>query len=91
MRIAEVFEGVGKSGFGGDEVESVWGREVLCAVFEGLQDVCANGGRCPFAFDKEGLPSFRVEGDEVNFALSVPPASDSVKVEGRGVVVVELD
>ena len=60
-------------------------------MFEGLEDVCANGGGCPFAFDKEGLSRFRVEGDEVYFALSVPPASDSVKVEGRGVVVVALD
>ena len=60
-------------------------------MFEGLQDVYANGVRCPFAFDKEGLSSFGVEGDEVYFALSVPPASDSVKVEGCGVLVVELD
>ena len=34
---------------------------------------------------------FGVEGDEVDFALSVPPASDSVKVEGRAVVVVQFD
>ena len=53
MRIAEIFEGVGESGFGGDEVESVRGWEALGAVFEGLQDVWANGGGCPFAFDKE--------------------------------------
>ena len=90
VRIAEIFEGVGKSRFGGDEIKSVCGWEVLGAVFEGLQNVGANRGRCPFAFDKESLPGFGVEGDEVYFALSVPPASDSVKVEGSAIVKIEF-
>lgn len=60
-------------------------------MFEGLQNVGANRGGCPFAFNKESLPGFGVEGDEVYFALSVPPASDSVKVERGAVVKVEFE
>lgn len=40
VRVAEIFEGVGESGFGGDEIKSLRGWELLCAVF----------GGCPLLF-----------------------------------------